>query len=265
MKQTLLEIVVALLNATDGEEVNSISDTEESLQYAQDVKDVYQDIITRTEWQFLRKIRTLTSVSDSAHPNYLLVPENVAQFEYVKYNKRRVSDSRDYFKEVHYMYPDEFLSYVNGRDNTATNYDSITDFEGFKYTIKNDVPPTYYTSFDDTYLVFDSYDSDVQSTLQGDDSQASVIMLPGWTHTDDAIPDLPAEMFPYLLSECKSYILLKKDGGLVQKTEQTAGRQQRHLSQRHGRVQDGVRLPNYGRRSAKAGYRRRPRHFGPRS
>lgn len=265
MKLTLLELVVAVLNATDGDEVNSISETTESLQVASDIKDIYYDLIGRKDWQFLRQLTVLDSVSDGDTPTHLLVPANTSKMDFILYNKRTEVGGRNKFKEVFFVFPDEFLSKVNNRDNTQTNYDAITDVNGAILTIRNDVHPTYYTSFDDKYIVMDAYDSDLETTLQGSMTQTSLFKIPTWTVDDSFIPELPAEMFPLFLAECKTYAQARREDVLIKKTEQTAGRHQRHLSQTHGVVQQGVRYPNYGRNSGKTqNTTTRSSIFGPR-
>ncbi len=264
MKQTLLELTQDVLNAIDGDEVNSISDTVESLQVANDIKVVFYDLIGRKDWQFLRKLKTLDSVSDAGRPTHLLIPKNTSKMEFLMYNKQKINSARRFFKEVKYKYPDEFLLYVNQRDNTQPQYDLITDFDGAILTIKNNIHPTYFTSFDDKYIIMDSYDSAIETTLRGINTQISLFITPEWSSVDDFTPDLPSEMFPLLLSECTSYTQARKDEVLLRKTEQTATRQQRHLSQTHGVVQSGVRYPNYGRTGGKSGgTSNRPTLFGP--
>lgn len=266
MKQTLLEITQDVLNAIDGEDINSISDSVESLQVANDVRNVYYDLIGRKDWQFLRKLKTLSSVADSSKPTHLLLPENASKMEFLMYNKKKLGNNRRFMKEVFYKFPDEFLLAVNQRDNTLDNYDLITDYDGAIITIRNDEHPTYFTSFDDVHIVMDAYDSDIESTLQGINTQISLFITPSWTMEDNFTPELPMEMFPLLLSECKAYSQARKDDILVQKMEQTATRQQRHLSQTHGVVQTGVRYPDYGRKGSKsAGSDTRSNIFGPRS
>lgn len=265
MKKTLLEITIDVLNAIDGDEVNSISDTVESLQAAQDIQTVYYDIIGRKDWQFLRKLKRFLSLSDASRPTHLIIPENTSKLDIVNYNKLKENDSRNYYAPVNFLYPDEFLMYVNQRDNTATDYREITDFNGSTFTIRTNVQPTYFTSFDDKYVVMDAYNSAVEDTLQGHHTQVLLFEWPTWEVSDGFIPQLPAEMFPYFIAECLTYAIAKKEGQLIQKTEQTAGRHQRHLSQTHGVVQTGVRLPDYGRRSSKAPSTNRSPLFGPKS
>ena len=266
MKMTLLEMVIRVLNASEGDEINSISDTIEAYETATDIQTVYYDIIGRKDWQFLRVLETLDSVGDSNYPTHLLIPEHTSKIETLSYNKRQSIGGRNLYKQVHYKYPDEFLVYVNGRDNTATNYSEITDINGAKFTIRTDAHPTYFTSFDDKYIVMDAYDSAIENTLQGSQTQTLIYKHPVWSMTDNFTPELPAEMFPMFLAECMSFKIAKDENRLIQKTEQTAGRHQRHLSQTHGVVQGGVRLPNYGRTPRKAaGTNRRSPLFGPKS
>lgn len=267
MKMTLLEMVMRVLNASEGDEINSISDTIEALETATDIQTVYYDIIGRKDWQFLRVLETFDSVGDSEKPTHLLIPEHTSKMETLQYNKRQSIGGRNLYKEVYFKYPDEFLVYVNTRDNTATNYREITDVNGAKLTIRTDAHPTYFTSFDDKYVVMDAYDSDIESTLQGSNTQALIYKHPVWSVDDNFTPELPAEMFPMFLAECMSFKLAKEENRLIQKTEQTAGRHSRHLSQTHGVVQGGVRLPDYGRSSRKShgSLNRRSPLFGPKS
>ncbi len=265
MKKTLYEITLDVLNAINGDEINSIVDTIESLQTAQDIENIYYDIIGRKDWQFLRKFRELDSLSDSTRPTHLLIPRHTSKMETLKYNKKKEGNDRNFYTEIFYKYPDEFLEYVNGRDNTKDNYDEIVDVDGAKFTIRNDSHPVYYTSFDDIHIVMDNYDGRIENTLQGRNTQALLFITPQWSVTDNFVPELPEEMFPQFIAECKTYAILKKEDNLVQKTEQTATRHQRHLSQTHGVVQGGVRYPNYGRTPRKAGSTRRHALFGPRS
>ena len=265
MKMTLLEMVIYVLNASDGDEINSISDTIEAYETATDIRTVYYDIIGRKDWQFLRVLTTLDSVGDSDKPTHLLIPEHTSKMETLSYNKRQSIGGRNLYKQVYFKYPDEFLIYCNGRDNTADNYEEITDVNGAKFVIRTDAHPTYFTSFDDKYIVMDAYDSDIENTLQGANTQALIFKHPVWSMTDNFTPELPAEMFSMFLAEAMSFKLAKDNDMLIQKTEQTAGRHQRHLSQTHGVVQGGVRLPDYGRTSRKTGSTRRSALFGPKS
>jgi hypothetical protein len=247
MKLTLLEMVQDILNDIDGDLVNSIGDTEESLQVAQIVKTSFAEMATLRDLPSLRKFRGLENLSDATKPNYMKVPDNTSRVDFIAYNTRKEDEENDNFQEVHYLYPDEFVQKCNGRDPTDDRVDVITDLNGSRLNIYNDRSPRYWTSFDDTHLVFDAWPSDYTSTLVEENSQAILYMLPEWTMDDDFIPPVPAELFPLYLAEAKSAASYKLRQVADQKAEQQSKRQQRMASQRGWRSQGGIRYPNYGR------------------
>lgn len=251
MKRTILELVQDTSSAVDGADVNSISDSEETLQIANDLRIVYYDLIGRKDWSFLRKLRTLDSVSNSSYPSHLKIPDNTSRVDYIKYNKRESVVGKNKFQDIIFKYPDDFLEEVNSRDSTAANMQVVTDFSGARITIKNDTHPTYFTSLDDKYIIMDAFKSTIDTTLTGANTQVMLYIAPTWTLDDNFIPELPSEMFPLLLAESISYAQARKDDVLLQKSEQTATRHQRHLSQSAGNIGVGIRRPNYGRTSPK--------------
>jgi len=247
LKLTLLEMVQDILNDMDGDFVNSYSDTEESLQVAQIIKTTFAEFNTNNDFPHLRIATTLQNVSDITKPNYLSLPENAAKMEYLAYNQKTVATDPDRFREVEYLYPDSFLNKLNGRDASNTNITVVTDYNGVKLNVLNNRPPKFWTSFDDTFIVFDGYVSTLGTTLVGGESQATIIKLPEWTMDDNFIPNLPAELFPGFLAEAKSVAVYKLRQSYDQKAEQQSKRQQRYAAQRGFRNGGGIRYPNYGR------------------
>lgn len=246
-KMTLLEIVQDIMNDMTSDEVNSITDTEESLQVAQIVKTTYFEMIGRRDWPHLSKFTTLTSVGDSSKPTHLLTPSNMVRMDWFKYNKKQVGDTRNRYSDIEYKYPDEFITYTNNRNLDNSNVTEVTDFGGAKLQILNDRQPTYFTSFDDKYIVLDAYNSAIESTLQGSNTQIKIYANPTWTVDNDFIPDLPIEAFPALLAEAKSVAAFKLDEEVDQKAEQQSERQQKRLSRQGWAVHSKTRYPNYGR------------------
>ena len=112
----------------------------------------------------------------------------------------------------------------------------------------SDTSPTYFTSFDDEYLVFDSYDIDVDSTLQTSKTQCQGKVRTSFSLVDTFIPDLPVQMFSYLLNESKSTCFLVLKQSANQKAEQHSISQRRRMSQEAWRVKKGITYPNYGRK-----------------
>ena len=250
-KQTVLEMTQDILSDMNSDEVNSINDTPDALQVAQILKSTYFDLIGNKNWPHLRSLITLEASGDSTKPTHMKVPELVKEFVWINYNKRDVDDNRDKYEEVKFLHPDEFLLLTNGYDNSQTEVDTITDFSGVKFNIKNDEPPTFWTTFDDEYLVFNSYDNEVDTTLQSSKTQALAFTEPTWTTSDGFIPDLPSEAFPALLAEAKSACFLRLKQMPDQKSEQQSQRQRSWLSRKAWKTAGGIRFPDYGRRGLK--------------
>lgn len=254
MKMSLLELVVDILNDMDSDEVNSIDDTVESQQVAQIVKSTYFALISNRNWPHLKRGISLEAPGSDATPTHMKLASNVKELISINYNKVRDGETRKRYEQVRWAEPDDFLRMTNHRNSDEPNIDIITDPSGIELLIRNDQPPTYFTSFDDTHVVFDSYDIAVDDTLQENKVQAQGYVIPNWLTEDDFIPDLPEEAFTLLLEEAKSRASLKLRQSQDVKAEQEAGRQNRWLSRKAWRVRGGIEYPNYGRNNNK-GYR----------
>lgn len=250
-KLTLLEMVSDILNDMDSDEVNSISDTIESQQVAQIIKTCYFELIANRNWPHLRKLVQLEPSLDVDKPNYLKLPVGTKELVFFKYDKFSVANPKSQLQEIKWKEPDSFLRMISTRDSTLTDVQSVIDFSGTKLLILNDQPPTYWTSFDDEYVITDAYDSGVDSTLQKAKTQCLAYMDPVWIHADTAIPDLPSEAFPALVEEAKSTAFLALKQTSNQKAEQKAGRQARWLSRKAWAANGGIQYESYGRTSRK--------------
>ena len=249
-KRTLLDMVQDILSAMSSDEINSINDTVEALQVATIIKNVYYEMATNRNWPHQRRLMQLDAVSDLTHPNYLRIPSDVKELDNIvsiKYNKRKESDTRDRYDTVEYIYPDKFLDLTNDRVSSANDITVVTDFGGAILLIKNDTAPTYWTSFDDDYIVFDSYDAAIDNTLQNSKTQVVAYKQLEFSFTDSFIPDMPAEAFPALFNEAKSVAFIELKQQANDKAEQVAQRQKRWLSRQAWRASGGVRYPNFGR------------------
>ncbi len=247
-KLTLIEIVNDIANSLDTEPVNSIDDTVESIQIAQIVKSSYFELIANRNWPHLKRTIQLDSVADTAKPTHLQLPVLIKELLSFSYNKLKADSlTRDRFTKLDYIEPDQFLSKVNSRNLENTNVTKVTDFGGAPIYVMNDKQPSYYTSFDDEYIVLDSYDLTIEDTLQSTNTQALVYFEPSWTQGDQFIPELPSEAFPLLIEEAKStaFVDLKQQANA--KTEQKARRQNKWLARKAWRVEGGIGYPNYGR------------------
>lgn len=248
MKKTLLEIVQDILNDMDSDEVNSIDDTVESQQTAQIVKTCYYEMLANRNWPHMRKIVQLDGLSNLDKPNYLKLPDNLKELSFFKYEKQKLDETKTILQDVIYKEPEDFLYFISSRNSDNSNVDTVIDFSGSKLLILNNVAPQYWTSFDDVYVVTDSYNSEVDDTLQKSKSQCVAYIVPSWTNEDTFIPDLPIDAFPALIEEAKSTAFVSLKQMANQKAEQKAARQNRWLSRKSWRAHGGIVYPDYGRK-----------------
>lgn len=251
MKKPLLEMVQDILTEMDSDEVNSIDDTVESQQVATIIKNCYLEIISNRNWDFLKRMINIDSSGDLSKPSHLRLPTTVKELIFFRYDCTKVTDTNLIYRDVKYKYPDEFLRLTSGRNTSNDDVTVVTDISGTQLFIINNQPPTYWTSFDDQYIVCDSYDSAVDDTLKASKTQVYAVVEPVWVHEDDAVPDLPSEAFSMLEEESKSTCMLKLRQITDQKAEQKTKRQQSWLSRKQWAAHGGVRYPNYGRRGRK--------------
>lgn len=247
-KMTLLEIVQDILNDTDGDEVNSIEDTIESVQVANIVRSTFRSMMTNKDWPHTKKLTQLVASGTVTKPTYMTLPSGTKEVVSIYYDTKKVGVTRNDFTLMKWKENDEFLHILNQRNNDATNIDVITDTSGVSLNIQNDKAPQWYTSFDDETIVFDSYDSEVDSTLQSAKTQVVAFVIPDFTLSDTAVPDLPEEAFPYLVEEAKNRSSIK----LRQMQDPAAALESRRQSSRMSRkdwsVNGGIRYPDYGRK-----------------
>lgn len=261
MKQTLLSIVQEILSDMNSDPVNSIGDTTEAGQVAVIVKRTFLNLVNDRLWPNTKRLFRLTSSADADKPTHMRIEDDITEVDWVKYDTRKaVSDPIDY-TDIRYLTPENFLTLVMGRDPTRSNMTTVMDYNGTPLIIQNDHAPTYYTSFDDKHLVFDSWDSAMDSILQQSKTQVYGSVEPEWQMNDDFIPDMPSKFFPYLVNEAKSTAFIKVKEVFSQKDEQNAVRQKSWLSRHKHRNNGGTRYPDYGRKAAsngrysRAGYR----------
>lgn len=223
-RMTLLEIVQHALSAMNHDNVNSISDTIESQQIADQARVVYYEIMDRDDWPHLMKLIPLEAVSDTDRPNFLKIPEDVVRIDEIRYEITESGDSNRTFDRIQYMFPDEFLNHVHGRSSSNSDVTVVQNFDNVPMFIVNDERPRYWTTFDDEYIVFDAYDSDVDTTMQSSKSLAMVKEIPTWTESDTFVPDMPDQMFSVYLAEVTAAAFTYWKQGTSPKDEARASR-----------------------------------------
>ena len=250
-KLTVLDMVQDILGAMNSDDVNSISDTQEAYDVARIIKNTYEDMMADKDWPHLQTLMQLTAVG-ATRPTHMTIPDSVQRVLWIKYNKRTATDTRDKYTEVTFKEPVDFLELVNSRDSSATNIDTIVDASSVSLFIRNDIAPTYWTTFDDETIVMDAYDSALEANLQTSKSQCFVYKEATFTISDTHTPDLPSKSFPQLVAQAKatSFSQIKQ---VMNGTEESKARRLRQRQSRENwRLNGGVKYPNYGKVSVKS-------------
>jgi hypothetical protein len=252
MKLSLLELTQNILSSLESDEVNSISDTVESTEVSYIIRDTYFELIEARLIPELWQLTKLTGIGNTAAPNYLQIPDNVGEIGWFRYNTIASGDTDIRYTEVKYITPEDFINRSNQRLSSDTTIQTVLDLYNSTQTlILNDTPPTFYTSFDDKYVVCDSFDSAVDTTLQTSKTQIHARINPTWTHTDSAIPLIDDNYFPLLLAEAKSmcFLTLKQmaNPGIEAVARRLRSRLQMH-KHKISSINNRVEGPDYGRK-----------------
>jgi len=218
------------------DEVNSISDTVESLQVANILKEKYYDLVTRVNLPEHQQIVQLSPSLDVTRPTLMYVPGGVAEISWLRYFNNDTTGNTSPGSTIHdlnldltsttgptnvapgYLLVDilpvkDFIEMVTGFNPSETNVLTYTfsdnsnsdEFAG-NYTLYayTDRTPSYCTIVSNYQVLFDAYDSSVDSTLQGNKTMAWARVIPQWKMTDTFIPDLDDEQFQLLYNEAKA-------------------------------------------------------------
>ena len=258
MKYTLLELTQNILSSMDSDEINSISDTVESQQVVTIIKNVYDDIISRGDLNSNKTLFNLSASQDITKPIFMTVPDNIDRIDWLKYDCQKLGDDVPNWTDMRYLPMDTFIDYMHQWNQ---NYDYIQSFDqiinGFtvRFTFRNDVAPTYYTSMDDNTIFFDAFDSTVDTTLQSSKSMGFGFKATDFQASDTWVPALLPNQFSLLVNEAKSLAWSELKQVAHQKAEQTARRNWIHLQNTRRSVPDNTdnrpnfdKLPNFARR-----------------
>ncbi len=248
-KMNLLAMTQDILSDMDSDEVNSITESVEALQVAQIIKTTYYNIIDGKDYAFLYELFQMDASATSARPTHMKLPDDVIDLSWVKYDSKKAVTDKSLYQTVNYKTPEEFMLLVDQRDSKLSKVDVIVDSTGINLNILNDTAPTCFTSFDDVTMVFDAYNKALDTVLQKAKTQCWGKRSIAFTLEDTFIPDLPVQMFTYLLNEAKSTAFLTLKQMANQKAEQISTKQRRRMSQDAWKLQDekGIMYPNYGR------------------
>lgn len=248
-KYTLLEMVQSILSSMDSDEVNAIDDTVESVQVVGHIKDTYYELMSQKDWNHLRKPMQLTGLGDTDYPTTFSIPASVVDLDDVRYEVREdAGDDLDY-KKIIWKDPIDFTDYILKRKSTDSNVETKTVYgTSTPLLIVNDEEPSFWTSYDEQYIVMDSYNSDVDSTLQTSKSLIYCVTIPTFDDTDgDYVPECPENMFPTLLAESKKACFAYIKQSITPIDEKRSLRGMNRIKNKDHVAHDRSKYPNFGR------------------
>jgi hypothetical protein len=250
MSTTVLDIVQDMLSAIDSDEVNSIGDTTESMSAARLVSNVYDNIVDEHS---LKSVSTLFQLVPTSTPVLMTIPTGFHSIQWIKYDISGPDDPTNY-NTILYCPPDAFMSQVENRsmetDPELLVTEEIEIANGVKFFAYFDRAPEIWTTFDDTYVVFDAYNKEYDAVLQGSktncygEGKPNIIL-------DDITPIALSPRYITLLRT--EAIAMAQDlwkDGVTPKIEQSSQRM-RVRAQRTKHIDAQSRatpLPDYGRK-----------------
>ena len=193
MQRTLLQVVQQYMDATSGFYVDSIYDTDESQQVSSVAERVYYKMVQEfPNLLFTMKEQTLDALSDTTRPNYMLLPKDIQKVHESKIYYNVSTTGGLSYKEMTYVAPLTFIQMNQdaGGDNTII----VEGFDENKMVVKTNEFPTYCTSFDNKYVVFNSYNSDYDTTLQSSKSKIVASGEEVFFQEDDFVIPVPSHL-----------------------------------------------------------------------
>lgn len=194
-QSTLLELVQDILNESGGDEVNSISDTIEATSIATLMRRIYFEIVDVNSLPSTGTLRALVGLGDTDLPNVMQLQDNAFDIKWIKYDVRLDPSDQKNYRTIRYLSPEDFVSCVNQNPSgDTTNFQVVQWDANVPLIISKVKGPDYWTTFDDNYIVFDSYDSNVESTLQSSKCIYYSESRPEFYIEDDFIPEIPENL-----------------------------------------------------------------------
>ncbi len=255
MRMTNLDYVQNILSSLGSDEVNSVSDTTESLQVLSILKTTYFNMVGRLHLPEHGQLIQLDPSLDSTMPVLMYIPSEVTKLQWLKYFNNVSVDTDDDTDFQHDLNVDitsdgnstvappgynyitilpirEFIDMTNSFNPSNSNVlsftftDSNNGFPGnYTFYYKNNKNPQFCTIIGDYYVIFDGYDASTDSTLQSSKTMGYGEISPTWSDTDTFIPNLDDEQVPLLLNEAKSLAYFELKQSVHTKAEQEAKRQ----------------------------------------
>ena len=250
--KTLLEIVQIVGRCISSDEIDELDETTEASDILAFVKMAFEDVIDRREWEFTKhQVRALDArEAGDTQINRLIIPLEIMQLSGLFVRYRTPVDGRTHiFKELCYLSPHEFLVHVQQGNENDSNITTILNDDGVPMLIRNDIPPTYYTSFDEYHIWFDAYDSSLGTGNRAGDAVilGNFFPLVNWGSGSATLP-VPERVERLIVNEAISIAAVRLRQTADPIANRNAQRIFNRLRESEPRVYKDTDEINYGRR-----------------
>ncbi len=234
MKYTLLKMTQLILSSMDSDEVNSISDTVESLQVVDIIETVYNEFLSDYHFPESHDFFQLEATG-STTPLVLTRPANLVNLDWFKYNIKLTSESNDNYDLILEVSQLDFIRRMEAFDVDSSNvstFDITRNSQTFPINYRTDKMPQYYMVFNDSQIVCDSINTAEDTNLQKSKTWCHGQLEQVFTRSDSFVPNIDEQTFSAYFNECKAQCFsdLKQtiNQRLERKTRQEAVRIQKN-------------------------------------
>ena len=246
MSRTLLYTVQRVLENLDLDDVNSINDTPDSILIAREAEDTIYDLISRNEWPQRQDLIQVESVSDPLNPSALRLSDDTLNITSIRYDVTETGASDKTLKELTRLDPEDFLNKIYNRKSSETNVVTV-DYNGADLFIYNDKAPEYYTVFDNQTIILDSFDSSVESTVNGSKTVVRGSKIPSFVMDDLYVIPFDINTYPLFLAELTAACSLSLNGTNDSENERRRNRGMSRLRRSANRTATTSFKNNFGR------------------
>ena len=228
--------------------VNDLGQTPEASRVEAIYRSVYYKMHSNKLWPHKRKLEKLESLADLSRRTVLRVPQNVVKVDGLSYNIGTVSEP--IWRELTWCEPAKALRQFMARTTTADNNTTTVTVDDILLVALNNAHPTWWTSFDDEYIVLDSYNQEVEDTVQGHKVAAWCYSTPTWPQTKEDCVDIPERYVAAYEAAAKAECFMKikkEDSPADELDSRRIINRLLHEERVNGR-QDAVPRKSYGRK-----------------
>ncbi len=243
-KRTILKLIQDLGAGIGSDEIDTLDETIEASDIMTILEQTYQEVLNRKTWEFMKgHIRQLDV--NATYANVLSIPEDVILIKKITYR-----DATGKFVDVQYLSAEEFMMIVQARNTDNANTEAINNADGVAIHVRTDTAPSYWTSFDEVTVTFDSYDSSVAIENLATDSVIISDVMPVTDFTDPAgVLNIPERMETLVFNEALSTCNYRLRQTADPRTDRIARRQGISLRRNEVKTKTDIKEATYGRNS----------------